>query len=132
MSIIQNENNLEDRQESPSHLSQVPKEKKWKPPPSRYLELERFLSSVRRDLIKPRNIKLARDNLTKGEQVALKQLRNSDVVIRIQDKGSRFVLIEREYEDKMFDQLQNQLHYRPLQEDPTIRHLTVVESWCDK
>ena len=89
------ENNLVDRQESPSHLSQVAKEKKWKPPPSRYLELERFLSSVRRDLIKPRNIKLARDNLTKGEQVALTQLRNSDVVIRIQDKGSHFVLIEK-------------------------------------
>ena len=32
----------------------------------------------------------------------------------------------------MFGQLQNQLHYKPLQEDPTSRHLTVVESWCDK
>ena len=32
----------------------------------------------------------------------------------------------------MFGQLQNQLHYKPLQEDPTIKHLTVVESWCDK
>ena len=84
-------------------------------------------------MINPRNIKLARDNLTKGERVALKQLRNSDVVIRIQDKGSRFVLIEKgEYEDKMFGQLQNQLHYKPLQEDPTITHLTRVESWCDK
>ena len=127
------EANPEDSQGPPSHLPQVPKEKKWKPPPSRYPELELFLSSVRRDLINPRNIKLARDNLTKGERVALKQLRNSDVVVRIQDKGSRFVLIEKgEYEDKMFGQLQNQLHYKPLQEDPTIRHLTVVESWCDK
>ena len=123
------ESNPEDGQESSSHLPQVPKEKKWKPPPSRYPELELFLASVRRDLINPRNIKLARDNLTQGERVALKQLRNSDVVIRIQDKGSRFVLIEKgEYEDKMFGQLQNQLHYKPLQEDPTTRHLTVVES----
>ena len=55
------------------------------------------------------------------------------MVIRIQDKGSRFVLIEKgEYEDKMFAQLQNQLHYKPLQEDPTITHLTRVERWCDK
>ena len=32
----------------------------------------------------------------------------------------------------MFGQLQNQLHYKPLQEDLTSRHLTVVESWSDK
>ena len=71
--------------------------------------------------------------IPKGERVALKQLRNSDVVVRIQDKGSRFVLTEKgECEDKIFVQLQNQLHYKPLQEDPTIKHLTVVESWCDK
>ena len=127
------ESNPEDSQEPPSHLPQVPKEKKWKPPPSRYPELEIFLSSVRRDLINPRNIKSARDNLTKGERVALKQFRNSDVVIRIQDKGSRFVLIDKgEYEDKMFGQLHNQLHYKSLQEDPTNRHLAVVESWCNK
>ena len=91
-----------------------------------------FLSSVRRDLINPWNIKLARDKLTKGERVALKQLRNSNV-IRTQDKGSRFVLIEKEeYEYKMFSLLQNQLHYKPLQEDRIIRHLTVVQRWCDK
>jgi len=127
------ESNPEDSQEPPSHLPQVPKEKKWKPPPSRYPELELFLSSVRRDLINPRNIKSARDNLTKGERVALKQFRNSDIVIRIQDKGSRFVLIDKgEYEDKMFGQLHNQLHYKSLQEDPTYRHLAVVESWCNK
>lgn len=84
-------------------------------------------------MINPRNIKLARDNLTKGERVALNQLRNSDVVIWIQDKGSHFVVIEKgECEDKMLGQLQNQLHNKPLQEDPTIRHLAVVKSWCDK
>ena len=84
-------------------------------------------------MINPWNIKLARDNLTKGERVALNQLRNSDVVIWIQDKGSHFVVIEKgECEDTMFAQLQNQLHNKPLQEDPTIRHLAVVKSWCDK
>ena len=55
------ETNPEDGQEPSSHLPQVAKEKKWKPPPSRYPELELFLSSVRRDLINPGNIKLARD-----------------------------------------------------------------------
>ena len=68
----------------------VAKEKKWKPPTSRYPELELFLANVRRDLINPENIKQPRDNLSRK------------VVIRIQDKGSRFVLIDdREYEEKM-------------------------------
>jgi len=40
----------------------------------------------------------------KKKRVALKELKNSNVVIRIQDKGSRFVLIddEKEYEEKIF------------------------------
>ena len=47
---------------------------------------------MRRDLINPENIRQARDNLSKKERAALKELKNdSNVVIRIQDKGSRFV-----------------------------------------
>ena len=74
-----------------------------------------FLANVRRDLITPENIKQPRDNLSKKERAALKELKNSKVVIRIQDKGSRFVLIDdKEYEEKMFGQLNNQLHYKLL------------------
>ena len=70
------------------HLPRVPKGKKWKPPTSRYPELELFLANVRRDLINPDNIRQARDNLSKKECAALKELKNdSNVVIRIQDKG---------------------------------------------
>ena len=36
------EANPEDSQGPPSHLPQVPKEKKYEPPPSRYPELELF------------------------------------------------------------------------------------------
>ena len=46
-----------------SHLPWVPKDKKLKPPTSRYPELELFLANVRRDLINPENIRQARDNL---------------------------------------------------------------------
>ena len=54
-------------------------------------------------------------------------------MIRIQEKGSRFVLLdEKEYEEKMFGQLNNQLHYKSLQSDPTSKHLALVESWCSK
>ena len=117
-----------------SHLPRVPKDKKWKPPTSRYPELELFLANVRRDLINPENIRQARDNISKKERAALKELKNdSDVVICIQDKGSRFVLIDaKENEEKMFGQLNNQLHYKSLQSDPTSKHLAQVDSWCSK
>ena len=32
----------------------------------------------------------------------------------------------------MFGQLNNQLPYKPLQSDPTPKHLALVESWCSK
>ena len=117
----------------PNHLPRVPKDRKWKPPTSRYPELELFLANVRRDLINPENIRQASDNLSKKERAALKELKNSDVVILIQDKGFRFVLIdEKEYEEKMFGQRNNQLHHKSLQSDPTSKHLASVESWCSK
>ena len=107
----------------PSHLPQVPKDRKWKPPTSRYPELGLFLANVRRDLINPENIRQASNNLSKKERAALKELRNSNVVIRIQDKGSRFVLIdEKDYEEKMFGQLNNQFYYKSLQSDLSIWH----------
>ena len=127
------DSNPDDNLTVPCHLPQVPKDRKWKPPTSRYPELGLFLANVRRDLIDPENIRQASDNLSKKERAALKELRNSNVVIRIQDKGSRFVLIdEKEYEEKMFGQLNNQLQYKPLQSDPTSKHLALVESWCSK
>ena len=44
-------------------------------------------------------------------------------MIRIQDKGSRFVLIdEKDYEEKMFGQLNNQFYYKSLQSDLSIWH----------
>ena len=32
----------------------------------------------------------------------------------------------------MFGQLNNLLHYKSLQSDPTSKHLALVESWCSK
>ena len=75
----------------------------------------------------------SQDNLSKRERSALRELKNSDVTIRIQDKGSRFVLINSgEYNDKMLDQLNNPLHYKVLKSDPTTKHLSTVEQWCSK
>lgn len=32
----------------------------------------------------------------------------------------------------MFGQLNNLLHYKPLQLDPTAKHLALVDGWCSK
>ena len=60
-------------------------------------------------------IKLIYNNLTKEERLALAKLKSSDNVFRIQDKGSRFVIIsQNECQDKMLGQLNNDRHYNKL------------------
>lgn len=71
--------------------------------------------------------------MSSRERAALKKLKNSTTVIRIQDKGSRFVLINSvDYEEKVLGQLQNDLHHKPLHSDPTAKHVFLVEKWCSK
>ena len=75
----------------------------------------------------------AKDNLTREERSALGKLKFSNNVFRIQDKGSRFVIIsQNEYQDKMFGQLNNDLHYNKLNHDPTIEHFEKVKKWGRK
>ena len=118
---------------SQDHLPPIPGKKGWKPPISKFPELELFLSNVRKDILNPRYIRNSQDNLSKGERSALRELKNSDVTIRIQDKGSCFALINsNEYNNKMLGQLNNPLHYKVLESDPTTEHLGLVEQWCSK
>ena len=102
----------EESQERSHLLLQVPGNKNWRPPLSKYPELELFLSHIRKDILNPNSIKFTKDNLSKRERIALRKLKNSTTVIRIQDKGSRFVLLSSaDYEEKMFGHLNNELHY---------------------
>ena len=123
----------EESQERSHLLPQVPGNKNWRPPLSKYPELELFLSNIRKDILNPNSIKFTKDNLSKRERIALRKLKNSTTVIRIQDKGSRFLLLSSaDYEKKMFGHLNNELHYNRLQLDPTPKHISVVERWCSK
>ena len=46
------------------------------------------------DFFNPRNIQKPRNNLNKNEKLALKEIKSwDDKVIRVQDKGSRFVIL---------------------------------------
>ena len=72
--------------------------------------------------------------ITKEERLALRNLKsNEDRVVRIQDKGSRFVILdEQEYIEKMGRQLDNTLHYAKLSGDPSEQNLDLVRSWSNK
>ena len=103
------------------------------PVPSVFSEVELFLSEVRNDILNPKNSRKPKDNLSKEERHAMKNLKIDDRVIRIQDKGSRFVLLDqKEYAEKMSSQLDNTLHYAKLPEDPTQKHLKLVKDWSSK
>ena len=123
---------VEDQQGT--NLPPVPSKSKWIPPKSSYPEVELFLSEIRKDILNPKNCRKPRDNLTKEERLALRNLKsNEDRVIRIQDKGSRFVVLdEQEYVEKMGRQLDNTLHYAKLSGDPSEQNLDLVKSWSNK
>jgi hypothetical protein len=79
-------------------------------------------------------LKKALDNLNKGERPALRDLQRLDSQsIKIQGKGSKFVILEtEEYDSKMYKQLNNPLHYRKLDSDSSSNHFDVVATWWNK
>ena len=120
--------------ESPQLLPKFKSKSTWRAPVSKSLPLENFLQLVKTDIFDPANTKKALDNLNKGERRALRDLQQLDSQsIKIQDKGSKFVILEtEEYDSKMYKQLNNPLHYRKLDSDSSSNHFDVVASWCNK
>lgn len=118
----QNNNSNSDAVEKEPLFPTVKKVSSWKAPVSKFPKVELFLESVKNDLFNPANSPTVYDNLTVGERKALSKLKTLDQqVIKIQDKGSKFVILEQtEYSDKMLSQLENPLHYKTLDSDPTL------------
>ena len=79
----------------------------YKSKPTSNKHLEQFIENLEEDLINPKNVKKFRRNITREEQIALKQIRNwEEQTIRIQDKGSRFVILDNsDYEEKVQHQI---------------------------
>ena len=112
----------------------VKKVSSWKAPVSHVPELELFLDSVRTELFDPGNGRFIQDNLSVGERQALITLKQADnVAIQIQDKGSKFVVIDKsDYDAKMKEQLENPLHYQKLAHDPSADFVEVIKQWSKK
>ena len=86
----------------------------------------------------PQNRKKVKPNLSREEKLALSELknwnRNTDCprVIRIQDKGSKFVI---DWKSKYIQNVSNYIGdsqtFRHEREDPSERHRVRVEQWAD-
>ena len=101
------------------------------PPKSSFPEVELFLNNVKKDIFEPKNLRRAKYSLTREERSALGKPKSSDNIFRIQNKGSRFVIIsQNEYKNEMLRQLNNDLHNEQL--DPTSEHFEKIKNWGRK
>ena len=92
----------------------------YKSKPTSNKNLELFIQKLEKDLINPKNVKKCRHNITKEEQIALNEIKNWDEqTTRIQDKGSRFVILDNsDYEEKVQHQI-NRTLFKKLSENPS-------------
>lgn len=70
----QEEEDQDSRADEEDLYPKVPSDngRKWNPPKSNIPEIEMFLSSVKRQVFQPGNLKVAKDNLSKKERLAIK------------------------------------------------------------
>ena len=111
----------------------------WDPPKSTIPELETFLSLIEREIFSNTKRRKVEDNLSELERKALNTWRknnlfneNPELLIRQQDKGNRFVLIDKITDvNKAEEQIQKS-SFRELHHDPTLEHLKKVMEWVEK
>ena len=72
-----------------------PYQQLYRSKPSTNNSVELFIKSIEKELFHPNNIRNIRNNLNKEEKLALKEMKSwDDKIIRVQDKGSRFVVLD--------------------------------------
>ena len=72
-----------------------PYQQLYRSKPSANNSVELFVKSIEKGLFNPSNIRKIRNNLNKEEKLAFKEMKSwNDKVIRVQDKGSRFVILD--------------------------------------
>ena len=111
----------------------------FSPTPGENAVLERFLTELFAYLLNPKNRNKFKDNLSRGEREALKEMQkwNRDPenprVIRVQDKGSRFVIDWRSrYKSKTLEYLQDGNTFRETDGDPNELISEQVARWADR
>ena len=72
---------------------------------TKYKSLETFIENMEKELFNPKNVIIARSTLSKDEKKALKKIKSwDDKLVRVQDKGSRFFILENEVDKEKIQQ----------------------------
>ena len=90
---------------------------------------ELFIKSTEKELFNPNNIRNIRNNLNKEEKLALKEMKSwDDKIIRVQDKGSRFdVLDTNSYIEKV-----DRCSFDKLDADSSPKFKEKADNWLEK
>ena len=106
----------------------------WNPPKGRCPPLESFISAIEEEVKTYTSAPDFRDNLTKSERQAIKNLRHrDDIVIKPADKGSAIVAMGTKfYREEAYRLLGNPDHYKRLHSDPTSEIAKKVEAAIQK
>jgi hypothetical protein len=101
--------------------------------------VEAFLNAVQRDIFSNTKRIYAKDNLPRDERDALKWWQDqvlhdpdSDLCIRMQDKGSRFVIVDKPQDIEKAEAQISRSSFRKVDHDLTNTHINKVESWATK
>ena len=100
-------------------------------------ELEAFIAAVGRDVSDPNLRRPIKDNLTPEMRQFIKEVREDypreNLRVRMEDKGSRFVVTDGETEDNLIkNDLENTVHYKELDIDPKYEYAGKVREWADR
>ena len=109
-----------------------PYQQLYRSKPSTNNSVELFIKSIKKNFLTPIKLKKTRSNLNKDEKLALKEMKSwNDKVILVQDKGSRFVVLDtNSYREKVEHQT-NRSSFDKLDPDPSPKFKEKVNNWLE-
>ena len=88
---------------------------------------------MEKELFNPKNVKIARSNFNKDEKKALKEIKPwKDKVVRVQDKGSTFVILENEVQEEKIQQQIDRSSFKELKENTSKLFQHKINNWIEK
>ena len=111
----------------------------WIPRKSNSNEIETFISLVEKNLFQDTSRKRIPSNLSQDEKKALKDWRknvlfnkDSDKVMRLQDKGNRFIIVDKQTDCEKANEQIKRSSFLKIDYDSTILHINKVKDWTTK
>ena len=92
-----------------------------------------FTENIEKDIFDTATVRNVRPNISKEEKETLKEIRSwNNQTVRVQDKGSRFVILDNnDYEAKIQSQI-NRSSFKQLGEDPSKKFDIQIDNWVLK